>query len=698
MYSRFIFIISLATLCLSSSISYSQTDSTHFDLGRIQLNKNLTQNITIKGADLEKMPFSNLADAVNVWLCGKYTNTGSLLYVIDGNLINNIRAYSIYDIEEVTLVQNAAAQISGAHPQQQLLLIKTKRNRKSRIEATGQTNLVNLRNTDENNKAGSYVNLYHQYYLSANENTENLKAGISATYLRDVNPSLKDSAINIHEPNNDQTFKFNGYADIKLDNNNAFSALASYAPQATNLKYTNTTIRNYQGEPFNKTVYDINDHASQNIFNTTLQLKTQIMKGFSNKISASFSHYGFMSTNLQNGTSAGAYNGTAYSRDTVTLLKDVFLLNDNLSYQKTFGDFSLEPSVNFSYRNTRDTILTGYHNDETVNAPGFPVNRGYSISHIGFRRKDYLLAPSLGLSFRNSINIQGGYLTVLNSKKSFGTYNKKIERWFPFASASINVSQLAGFNIVGVKLFGSYSKQNALLQLDNDEALMGLVPGANQNYGYSTDIIIYKAINYDPLKTSNSYKAGAVIDITNLVSLTYNFERGNFQTPVVYTISTGGGSDFSYTEIAETKLTTNRIGINFNIVHTAAARFISAINATNIKQQANLFDSDKTFGGKMWTGGWVNRFDYKNIFAGIDVLYQTGTTGTVPYSAAYYPLILNQVPRSFSLQNLYAGYLIKIDKFTNLEVFANGRNVWQNKKSTITDERRFYGLGFKLGL
>jgi hypothetical protein len=53
---------------------------------------------------------------------------------------------------------------------------------------------------------------------------------------------------------------------------------------------------------------------------------------------------------------------------------------------------------------------------------------------------------------------------------------------------------------------------------------------------------------------------------------------------------------------------------------------------------------------------------------------------------------------SFSLQNVYFGYKLQTKQFKNLEVFANGRNVWQNKKSDITDNRRFYGIGFKLGL
>jgi hypothetical protein len=43
---------------------WAQRDSSRIDIGWLSLDKNLTQTISIKGADLEKMPFTNLSNAI----------------------------------------------------------------------------------------------------------------------------------------------------------------------------------------------------------------------------------------------------------------------------------------------------------------------------------------------------------------------------------------------------------------------------------------------------------------------------------------------------------------------------------------------------------------------------------------------------------------------------------------------------------
>src|SRR5687767_3978941 len=84
--------------CTSYSFLVAQTDADWLDLGRIKLKKEFTQTVTIKGKDLEQMPFSNLADAIGVWLYGLATNNETVVYVIDGNLITDVNVYSVYDI------------------------------------------------------------------------------------------------------------------------------------------------------------------------------------------------------------------------------------------------------------------------------------------------------------------------------------------------------------------------------------------------------------------------------------------------------------------------------------------------------------------------------------------------------------------------------------------------------------------------
>ncbi len=115
----------ILTCCFS--VVQAQVDSSRLDIGYLTLKKEFTQTISIKGADLEKMPFANLSDALAVWLYGAYTQPLTLQYVVDGNPVGDVNAYSIYDIDEVVLVQNAAALIGTDGNQQEMVLIRTKR-------------------------------------------------------------------------------------------------------------------------------------------------------------------------------------------------------------------------------------------------------------------------------------------------------------------------------------------------------------------------------------------------------------------------------------------------------------------------------------------------------------------------------------------------------------------------------------------
>src|SRR5215475_13110614 len=119
-------IVLTAVMTLVLGLGYradAQFDSTHLDLGYLSLKKDFTQQLAIRGTDLEKMPFTNLSDAIAVWLYGVYTNPSTLLYVVDGNPVADVNAYSVYDIEEVVLVQHAAGLIASAPGQSEMVLI-----------------------------------------------------------------------------------------------------------------------------------------------------------------------------------------------------------------------------------------------------------------------------------------------------------------------------------------------------------------------------------------------------------------------------------------------------------------------------------------------------------------------------------------------------------------------------------------------
>ena len=90
-----------------------QADSAKLDLGTGIVLTNNTQHITIRGEDMERMPFSSLGEAIQAYLNGAYTSDKDIVYVIDGNLSNDINNYSLYDIESITLIQDAQSLLKG---------------------------------------------------------------------------------------------------------------------------------------------------------------------------------------------------------------------------------------------------------------------------------------------------------------------------------------------------------------------------------------------------------------------------------------------------------------------------------------------------------------------------------------------------------------------------------------------------------
>src|SRR3954471_19352641 len=117
-----------AVISFIATISFSQADTTNLKLTNLQLSSAFTQHITVKGEELEKLPFSSLQEVIGIYFNGAYSNNGNLVFLVDGNPSPNINGYSIHDIESITLVQHAAILMDGLNKDQQLVLIKTRTN------------------------------------------------------------------------------------------------------------------------------------------------------------------------------------------------------------------------------------------------------------------------------------------------------------------------------------------------------------------------------------------------------------------------------------------------------------------------------------------------------------------------------------------------------------------------------------------
>jgi len=692
-------IVALAAILFFSKAN-AQNDTTHFDLGHMQLRKDFTQNITVKGSDLEKMPFTNLADAINVWFYGAYSNTNTLVYIIDGNLVNDVNAYSIYDIDEVTLVQNSVSKLAGAVGPQQLVLIKTKRTKTKGLEVTaaGQANLSSLyTNNLPSNESGekSRTTVYQEYYAAVHQNTGNMQFGVSADYTHDALPELKDPTVDYETPQNLQRIKLNGFFDVKLGSS-VLDVTAGYVPEKSDDEYA---ISNSTGQAAD----DFEDKS--HIWNATVKLITTILPGLTNVVHGDYNSYrandvGAELTQFSGDTSTSLFKAEIYGRNIVAY--------DNLSYDAKFGNWGLEPAVNLTYRTFRDSDYTATSSLSNGSVQSLNTSWQRTNGHL------FLLTPSLNLYYKNYFNIQGGLVYNLANHGAFALpSNVKVKKTLPFVSASADVMQLIDpTSTVSVKVFGSYAitnfvndNANTLPDLNTSTAQIPVVgqPGTAYPYGgaFYTYYPAYSFYSYqvNAAETFRDFSAGlSVSPKKSGLTFSYFFEHTNYLSPVYFYLPFGSNSDNLELYYYNTAATLNRVSLGYNLVDNATFKWQSNVNATMLKTNMQLNPNLAIANGNSeWTGGWANRLAYGSFSAGVDVLYLFHEkVQTATYTPSY--TVNTTTLNSFSLQNLYVGYSLKVKGLHALELFANGRNLFQNKKADITNDRRYFGLGFRATL
>lgn len=661
----------LAALLLCFNQANAQTDSAYFNLGRVKLLKSATQHVTVKASDLQKFPFANLADAINVWFSGYFTSANSLIYVIDGNLATDVNQYPIYDIDEITLVQNAVTQLNGSSQQQQFIVVTTKRNRQgnSGVLVAAQANLVKLQKNRLGSSAvaGADEAFYQQYHISAFKNVDQLHFGVSANYLQDAIPAA--NAANRTDLANPQIkrWRINGYLNTALGNSSVLDITAGYAPQSNERQFRVSTPGATQAR--------INN--DEDLFNGSLNLYSKLLPGLTNELRATYNNYtinsnGSFSTIVPNGPGTNTYLSTS---TTESNLKNI-LIYDELRYSKTSGNFTFSPALNFNFRNVKNAVSGGNNNS----------SGSVSQSTSGFKLKTYLLTPTFTLNYTNNVSVTAGLVQILNNSKAAAEKSKKT---FPFVTASANVSRLIDTTApVIVKIFGSYATSNRFN--DSQSALSSLNPygvlGTSDQFTNNSGLFDY--IDGKRFKTlSLGLTAGL---FNNKLELSYNYENRDGFTLISYLIT--GNQPYIYSYLSDTKYKFHRVGVGFDLFKNNNLQWKTQINTTNLKQQTkstpsgNLIASVSLF-DKAWTGGWTNRLQYKKLVAGIDVQYILGKSS------------VSQIQfddlESFSLQNLYIGWQLKTAKTKTLEVFANARNLTQNKNSVLTDYRRYLGLGIQ---
>jgi hypothetical protein len=653
----------------------AQSDSL-LDLGRIKIRKDFTQNITIKGSDLQQMPFSNLADAIAPWLHGGFTNQTTTVYVVDGVIMNDVNSYNIHDIEEITLVQNALTRISGVLKHQQMVLVKTKRNTEGNgLLIAGGSAVVKTDTRTYDTE--SEKNFYHQYHISAWKNAEKFRFGLSAGFQRDVAPFIKGNDYEARTPIHLNRYRFNGWLDVSLGKRHNLEARFNLVPQSTGRDYRSAI------NPING--YNIS--SKRTLLNPSIKLTSRLTNDFTNEISLSYlsvrDRYSSVSSNGSPGNILEFVN-----RGLIRL--NSFLVREHLSYHKDFGNWRIEPAVDFTFRSVK-------HYQEHGNAThlnGVPQNPVMSESTL--KGKAFVLTPSFSVARRNSFYFTGGIATNLSDDtKPAG------DGIFPFASLTIDLLRLSNAdNPSGLKIFGSYARTANFVDYEYaSDAFTGQqeqIPGFSSLNGVYVTYLTFGA--WPDSRKTNSIQAGALFSTRdNLLEISYNYDRRTYVDMVTRTIVTPPNNVTIIETLVDFSFNSHRLGVNARIVNRNSFQWNMGLNATTYtnkpKDNINPYPDYETInnnGNTLWTGGFTNRVQVKNFSFGLDVIYLLNEVRQVGFA-------MREKFDNWRINNIYAGYKLNL-KNSPLEIYLCSSNPIQSKNSFFLNNRQYYGAGFKLQL
>jgi len=683
-------------------------DST-YNLGRVVLKKRDVQAVTIKAADLEKIPFRSLQDVINVYTNGVFAAKQSYIFVIDGVLNTDINAYSIYDIEELTFIQNAATVLNGGDPNKALILVKTKRagGKGHGVTVAGQTNMVRLyKPTNPSTTSGvpdgkTTTNLYHQYYVSAYAGNHVISGGVSADIQHNITPIyLYDSPYTTRNPPITNRLKLHGYLDAHLGERNTVSLDAGYVPQ-----------RDFNNQNSLYTHFE-----SPNLYYGDLKIHTKIADGFYNIATAGIQK---IHNHVQH-TTYGAPSALYNLYDAADTLSN-YILQDNISYETALNDvFTIRPSVNFTYRNVNHP--SSYLNE--IHFTSGQITSG--ISHTTANQKLALLTPSITVGYIKFLSLTVGFQTYLNS----GTVINGINRLFvngnqagytnnigstkatdfeqtsplPFASLTVDPLALMDVDTTNARLtvYGSYARN---FNYSND--LLGSLDDSNLEGSYRTSSTdrSFMLPPVDPYKVYTQIQGGATFTtLENSLTLSYNYSLRRFNTGEVILIRLPTYQDYYMNTNGRTEL--HRVGIDYSLPTDGDLTWRTSLNGTLLimsdtyKERDYLSDYMRlVYPGKPFiTGGFANHFGYQGLFLDFSILYAMNQANMKQVPYLHYQL--NGTTSTFDLQNIDFGYKIPVPvkRVKSLEVYLNARNLFQNGQSRIVETQRFFGGGFKVEL
>lgn len=703
MKSLYIF-LSLFFCCF---IATAQNDSIYYDLGRVKLRKDFTQAVTIKASELEKIPFSDLSEAIEIWFFGELFGTSNLVYVVDGNLINDVNIYPIHHIEEITLIQNAVIQFNGALRNEHLVVITTNKQEPNNqgLKLSSQAAIVSkqIKQGPFGKEEESETNLFQQYTLSAYRKTTKLDYNISANFVRDVNPYVKNEFVTVHQPHNSRQLRLNGYLNFDVGQNTHVSIQSNYVPQTINYKLDIVEKKSYD----HQNLWSLQGETTSRLFSNSIQIKSRILKKLNNHFSVSSNHFeDKKEKHFNRNANTSFYHFYSYNES--NLKGKAYLFKDEISYVQKFRNWNFEPALNLSYRyiesnfneNTRDFF------DQLLSS--------WSGIKGGTSTKISTITPSLNINYKTIFNVHGGF--IVDFVEEIGENNDKHK--YPFVTFASDMSKAIDEDIKpSWKIYGSFCQSKDLsdqiyqFQSVNNE----FFDWENIGVGHSPDLSSRSLHDY----SINSYQFGSTIGVfRNMLEISYNYDVRDWKMYLPRKINPSLGVDVPGFFEAKEKLKKHRIGLSSKLLERTTIDWRSSLHYTIILEDGII--NQPKIEGTAWfktfqlsasrTGSyaieniknpsyisWINRVSFENLSLGLDIQGQFQQQYlTLENESARVPV--SETFNTLTLQNIYFGYQNTRKKGNVVEFYLYGRNFVLNDPIIKTNNRRYFGMGINVSI
>jgi hypothetical protein len=509
----------------------------------------------------------------------------------------------------------------------------------------------------------------------------------------------KANDLHVGTPYHMDRWRLNGYFSWRPDRKNTIEVHAGFTPQTIGVVYDDSVT--YSGS-YHYNVHSV-EHGHTNLFLPWVRWRGDWAAGLRNDLQAGLASELQKGNNWQLGMPGDNSVDRYYSELHAMMHTDHVYIRDRLSYQIQAGSWDVEPSVNASYQHFKNGYSNVTYNETGPNAGPGTGNLGQgTTSGIwgGASANLYILTPAVDISYKQGFDIQGGF--TANVSHAQGN-QQGIKRVFPFASATVD---LLGFGNKGehsnLKLFGSYAQRDGFVYPDynlsdlfsTNIGFLGLQGGAVWGGGLPVMIPATNNIKYFWVWQTGASFASK----DKRWQLSYHLERLNFGT-LGYNDLPGGGIAYVY---SEWKSSRHFLGVHVRIVDKGAFSWQSGLTTTVIRNKTDVYpnnysnvplgDYDKGNNHSSWTGGWTHRLRYKDLSAGVDVLYHFNREVTTigPGAATY------SRANVFLLQNIYIAYQLHLPGKTGLEIYADSRGMARSKNTYSLDSRRYYGVGGKI--